>query len=36
MTEGFGIRLQGDYQWINDSDGNLRFVVAAFFRFGGN
>jgi hypothetical protein len=34
VTEDFGVRLQGDYQWIKNSDGNLRFVLAAFFRFG--
>ena len=34
VTEAFAVRLQGDYQWIKDSDGNFRFVVAAVFQFG--
>ena len=32
----FAVRLQADYQWINaeETDGNLRFVVAAVFYLG--
>ena len=36
VGDGFAVRMQGDYQWINaeDSDGNLRFVAAAVFYLG--
>jgi hypothetical protein len=34
-TNNFGFRLQLDYQWIasEDSDDNVRFIIAAFLQF---